>query len=131
MTGDLHPNVAVLQALDWQDLDASKHRIADQFVWHYVNPALPALNGDYHGVDGLKVFFVKLSNSSNGSFQRDHIETRTAGDELVVSQVCNRMALQGRAFEVDAVVVWRIVDGKILEAWDIPAINTVRPAKPG
>ena len=29
--------------------------------------------------------------------------------------------------DVDAVVVWRVVDGQIREAWDIPAVNTVRP----
>jgi len=27
---------------------------------------------------------------------------------------------------IDAIVVWRIVDGRISEAWGIPAINTVR-----
>ena len=27
----------------------------------------------------------------------------------------------------DEFVVWRIVDGRISETWDIPAINTVRP----
>ena len=27
----------------------------------------------------------------------------------------------------DAVVVWRIVAGRLTEAWDIPAVNTARP----
>jgi len=29
--------------------------------------------------------------------------------------------------ETDAVVVWRIVGGRLAEAWDIPAVNTARP----
>jgi predicted SnoaL-like aldol condensation-catalyzing enzyme len=33
----------------------------------------------------------------------------------------------GTEIDFDAIVVWRIVDGRISEAWDIPAINTVRP----
>ena len=37
------------------------------------------------------------------------------------------MSFGGTALDVDAIVVWRIVDGRISEAWDIPAINTVRP----
>lgn len=28
--------------------------------------------------------------------------------------------------EFDAVVIWRVADGKITETWDITAINTVR-----
>jgi len=33
----------------------------------------------------------------------------------------------GTEIDIDAIVVWRIVDGRVSEAWDIPAINTVRP----
>ena len=52
------------------------------------------------------------------------------GDELVVTQVCNSMTLEGKLIEVDAIVIWRVVDSKIAEAWDIPAINTVRNKQP-
>ena len=126
MTEGMHPNMALLKNLNLQDLDACKDIIADDFVWHYVNPRLPELDGDYRGVEGLKAFFAKLDNKSGSSFRRNHVETRTAGDELVVTQVCNCMILEGRSIELDAVVVWRIVDSKIAEAWDIPAINTIR-----
>lgn len=34
------------------------------------------------------------------------------------------MILNDQKLEIDAVVVWRILDGKIKEAWDIPAVNT-------
>ena len=35
------------------------------------------------------------------------------------------MVLEGEQIETDAVVVWRIVEGKIVEAWDIPAVHSV------
>ena len=34
--------------------------------------------------------------------------------------------LEGDTIEFDAVVIWRIVNDKFTEAWDIPAVNTVR-----
>lgn len=129
MTDDTHPNLALLKNLNLQDLDACKIIIADDFVWHYFNPHLPDLEGDHRGVDGLKSFFAKLGEKSDSSFRVSVVDSRTAGDELVVTQVCNRMNLEGSSLEFDAVLVWRIVNGKIAEAWDIPAVNTIRPVE--
>ncbi len=122
----MHPNISLLKNLDLQDLDACKGIFADDFVWHYVNPRIPELDGDYRGVEGLKAFFAKLGNRSGSSFRKNNVEIWPAGDELVVTQVCNSMIFEGRSIEFDAVVVWRIVDNRIAEAWDIPAVNTVR-----
>lgn len=49
------------------------------------------------------------------------------GDELLVAFATNTLSFGGAEIDVDAVVVWRVVDGQIREGWDIPAINTVRP----
>jgi predicted SnoaL-like aldol condensation-catalyzing enzyme len=62
----------------------------------------------------------------NMSVLKKPIDAHPVGDELIITQVCNRMDLEGNTIEVDAVVVWRIVGRKIAEAWDIPAVNTVR-----
>lgn len=138
MTETTHPNLAVLMQLDLQNLDACESIFADDFIWHYFNPMLPDLEGDHLGLEGLKGFFVKLGETTNHSFQVNLVDARPAGDELIVVQVCNRMELEdnailednavldGNAIELDAVVVWRVVDGKIAEGWDIPAVNTVR-----
>ena len=124
-----HPNLSLLATLNLRDLDASKRILADDFVWHYFNRQLPELEGDYHGVDGLKRFFAKLGARSDSSFRVNVVDSRAAGDELVVTQVCNNMNFEGSAMEFDAVVVWRIVNGRIAEAWDIPAVNTIRPVQ--
>ena len=54
------------------------------------------------------------------------IDSRTVGDELVVTQTCNRLTVEGDTIETDVVVVWRIVNGKIAEGWDIPTVYNVR-----
>ena len=42
----------------------------------------------------------------------------------------NTVSFEGTVLDVDAIVVWRVFGGRIHEAWDIPAINTVRPHQP-
>lgn len=128
-TAPSHPNLSLLKQLDIQNLDASRNIIADNFVWHYFNPRLPELHGDYHGIEGLKEFFAKLDEISNGSFQANVTNRSVVGDELVIIQTCNRLALEafeGDTIETNVIVVWRIVNGKIAEGWDIPSVHNVR-----
>ncbi len=127
MTNAIHPNLSIMHRLDIKNLDACADVFAANFVWHYFNPKLPDIEGNYHGVSGLKNFFSKLNETSNGAFQVTPVDIRPVGDELVLVQVCNRLSLDDNPMEFDAVVVWRIVDGKIAEAWDIPAVHSVRP----
>ena len=47
------------------------------------------------------------------------------GDELVVVQTRNSLTLEGQPITIDVVVVWRIVDGRITEVWDIPSAYTL------
>lgn len=129
MAEAVHPNIALLEKLDIQNLDACTNIIAGNFIWHYFNPRLPELEGDYRGIEGLKRFFAKLAQISNGSFQVNVIDARAVGDELVVAQACNRLSLEafeGDTIETDVVVVWRVVNGKIAEGWDIPTAYNVR-----
>ena len=42
-----HPNLALLSKLDIRNLDASAELIAENFVWHYFNPKLLDVEGDY------------------------------------------------------------------------------------
>lgn len=126
MVEEVHPNISLLEKLDIQNLDACANIIAGNFIWHYYNPRLPELQGDYHGIEGFKGFFAKLAEISNGSFQRNVIGARPVGDEQVVVQACNRLAFEGDTIETDVVVVWRVVNGKIAEGWDIPSVYNVR-----
>ena len=110
-------------------MDSCANIIADNFIWHYFNPRLPELEGDYRGIEGFKGFFAKLDEISNSNFQVNVIDARAVGDELVVAQTCNRITLEafeGDTIETNVIVVWRIVNGKIAEGWDIPSVYNVR-----
>ncbi|MDJ0823541.1 MAG: nuclear transport factor 2 family protein [Paracoccaceae bacterium] len=120
-----HPNVALLMQLDLRDLDASAPLFSDDFVWHFYNPKLPDLQGDYHGVDGLKRFFAAMAGKTQGSFNVQPVSVTPVGNELLVVHVRDVMVLEGAPITTDAVVVWRIVNGQIAEAWDIPAVYAV------
>lgn len=121
-----HPNIDVLKRLDLSNTEASAEVIAEGFVWHYFNPELPELHGDYYGIKGFADFFRKIAGTTGGSFKVNVISTIPMGDELVVTHVKDTMTLKGKPMEVDAVVVWSIADGKLQEAWDIPAVHSVK-----
>lgn len=101
---------------------------AEDFVWHFFNYKLPDIRGDYHGLEGLQTFFEKLEVVTGGTFRVKPISIATIGDELVVTHVQDEMVLQNKTVTLDAVVVWRIVNGLILETWDIPSIYNERSA---
>jgi len=114
-----HPNVALLKCLDLRNLAASKGLIAEDVVWHYSNPNLPDMQGDYVGLDGVRSFFEAIAQKSGGTFQIDPMSITAVGDELVVVQSRNTLTFEGRSVTVDVVVVWRIVGGRVVEVWDI------------
>lgn len=123
MTSD-HPNVRLLKKLDLGNLAAMTDLFASDFVWRYFNSELPDMEGDYAGLEGLQRFFGTLAGKSTGTFKVEPMSATAYGDELVVTHVRDTMTMDGRSLSLDALVVWRIVDGKIAEAWDIPAIYT-------
>ncbi|MEO1060780.1 MAG: nuclear transport factor 2 family protein [Actinomycetota bacterium] len=106
---------------------------ADDVVFHYVNPYLPELDGDHHGVEGVKRFFERMTAGNEAGFRVEPASLTPHGEELVVACVTNTVGLQDGVIEVDAVVVWRVVDERVQEVWDIPAVNTIRthPSDPG
>jgi len=122
-----HPNISLFKRLDLRNLSEASDLFAEDFVWHYFNSHLPDLEGDYVGLGGLQAFFEKLGGVTGGTFEVEPISTTPCGDELVVTHVRNRLVVGGAPIEVDAVVVWRIVGGRLAEAWDIPAVNAGRP----
>lgn len=119
-----HPSISILKKFNPANPNTLAEVLAEDFIWHYYNPVLPELEGDYFGLSGLTDFFNRLAGRSKGSFKVNPISITPMGDELVVTHVKDNMNLGGQQIEVEAVVVWRLVDGKIKEAWDIPAVYT-------
>ena len=125
MTAD-HPNLSLIQRLNLRNLADSAELFSEDVVWHFFNPRLPDLQGDYIGLAGIETFFSRLATSTDGTFQVVPVSITAAGDELVVTHSKNRMEFENEPIEVDVVVVWRIVEGRINEVWDIPSIYSPR-----
>ena len=119
-----HPNLVVLRKFDPTNIAGSADILAEDAVWHFFNPKLPDVQGDYVGLKGFQDFFEKIGVRTDGTLKINPISITAVGDELVVAHTKNTMTLEDRHIETDVVVVWRIVDGLITEIWDIPSVNT-------
>lgn len=97
-------------------MDASADLFAEGFIWHYFNPKLPDIEGDYVGVTGLKKFVQGLHGQTAGTFEVEPVNATPIGDELILVHVRNSMQYNGESISIDAAVVWRIVDGQFAEA---------------
>ena len=114
-----HQNVELLNRLDITDLATAGDLFTEDFVWHYFNPNLPELQGDYVGLEGLKAFFRAVGEETRGTFRVEPVSATPVGDELVVVHARDTMTYKDRALAMDVVVVWRIREGRIAEVWDI------------
>lgn len=111
-----HPNISILKKLDTCNLAESADIFAKDFIWHCFNPKLPRIHGEYTGLKGLQDFLKKLETLTSRTFQIEPVSITTIGDELVVTYVKDKMTLENRAIEPDAVIIWRIVNDLIIEA---------------
>ena len=116
-----HPNLALLKQINLQDIASSKDVFTEDVVFHYFNPNLPEMQGDYVGLDGLRAFFTRIGGTSKGTFRVNPVSATAVGDELVMTHTRNTLTLDGTPIETDVAVIWRIVDGRIGEIWDIPS----------
>ena len=125
---ETHPNVAVLMKVDPANIASSADAFAEDVVWHFFNPRLPDIQGDYVGLAGLQDFFAKMAAVTAGTFKVNVVAVTPVGDELLVVQTRNTMTLGNQEVSTDVVVVWRIVDGRIVEVWDIPSVYGAGPS---
>jgi uncharacterized protein len=114
-----HPNIQLLNRLDLRDLASAGDLFAQDVVWHYFNPNLPDLQGDFFGLDGIRTFFQTIGEKTRGTFRVKPVSATAVGDELVVVHARDTLTFQDRSVALDVVVVWRIKDGRIAEVWDI------------
>jgi hypothetical protein len=80
-----HPNMSLVRQFSesiFNNFEGAEEILDRDFVWHYVNPRVRRLEGDYRGLNGVRIFFKNLKNVTDNTFH----------------------------------------DGRIFEAWDIPAI---------
>ena len=79
-----HPNISVLRKFDPENIAGTADIFAEDVVFHFFNPLLPDLHGDYVGRAGIQTFFEKLHLLTGSGFKINLISVTAAGDELVV-----------------------------------------------
>ena len=121
-----HPNISVLKKFNPADPSTAAEVLAEDFIWHYINPELPELEGDYLGLTGLNDFFKRIASRTTDSFKVNPLSIIPLGDEIIITHVKDSMLLNGKQMKIDAVVIWCIIGGKIKEAWDIPVKHTAK-----
>jgi ketosteroid isomerase-like protein len=130
-----HPNVALVrrmgELLATGDLSGAQDYLANDFVWHYINPRLPDVAGDYTGFSGLESLFARIRALSANTFKVEPISAMPFGNEFVVAYARVTLVLKGTAVETNAVTVWRVHENRLREVWDIPAIYSARPQARG
>ncbi|MEP1095889.1 MAG: nuclear transport factor 2 family protein [Cyclobacteriaceae bacterium] len=119
-----HPNLAVLQQFDPTNIAGAADILTEDAVFHYYNPKLPDMQGDYVGLEGFKAFFEEIGKRSKGTFKVNPVFASAVGDELVFVHSMNTLILEDQQTEIDVVVIFRVVEGKITEVWDIPSAYT-------
>jgi len=125
----INKNLILLQRLEKllpHHLEDAQAIIATNFVWHYSNPTLPEITGNYMGLSGLQAFFQKLNLLTQDTFSVKTQQVISVGEDLVVVHISSNMMFSGQSVELDAVIVWQIVGGRITEAWDVPSIFTTK-----
>ena len=121
-----HPNISVLRRFDPANVAGTADVFAEDVIFHFFNPLLPDLHGDYVGRAGIQAFFEKLRLLTGSAHKINPISVTAVGDELVVVHRKQVVIMEDRQIESDVVVVWRIVNGRIVEVWDIPSIHAAR-----
>ena len=119
-----HPNLAILQRFDPRNIAAASDIIAENAVFHYINPKLPDMQGDFVGTKGFQSFFEEIGKRTKGTFRVNPVSASAIGDELVFVHSKNTLVLEDQQIETDVAIIFRILDGKINEVWDIPSVYT-------
>ena len=119
-----HPNLAILQRFDPTNISAASGILSKDAVFHYINPKLPDMQGDFVGLKGFQSFFEEIGKRTKGTFKVNPVFASAIGDELVFVHSKNTLVLENQQIETDVVIVFRILDGKINEVWDIPSVYT-------
>ncbi len=104
------------QALTEINILAGKHLRDGRLSMKGIPPKLRAIADAHLKSKGIEVKVKPISMTA-------------VGDELVVVQTRNTMTLQGQPIAIDVVVVWRFVDGRIAEVWDIPSVYASAAAR--
>lgn len=116
----MHPDAQVVlggfQAFAQGDMAALKEIMADDAVWHA--GARNRFSGDKVGRDSIMELMADISAAATVDNQ---LHSVLADDDHVVVLVNTNATRNGKSFSGDTVFVFHVEDGKVQEAWSVPA----------
>lgn len=128
-----HPNQTVVTQFSesiLNNFEGADQFLDENFVWHYINPRVRELEGDYQGLNGVRFFFKNLRNLTDNTFEIEPVSIVPFGEEFVVTHANLRLTLESKQIETEAIIVWRVHNGRIFEAWDIPSLLSLPAEEP-
>lgn len=97
--------------------------LAGNVVWHFQSP-VPELVAHFEGRDAVMNDWPKmLDEATGGTFKKRLVDVWTVGNDLVVAHVEVEMTIDGVQRKGSSVVVYRVLDGAVIEGFDIPSAS--------
>jgi ketosteroid isomerase-like protein len=118
-----HPNVELLRkgidAFSRGDVDTGRSLWADDVVYHV--PGAGPLAGDHKGKDGVLAYLAKAAELAGGTLRMAEVHDVLANDEHGVALLRFTATRKGRQFTWNQANVYHLRNGKMAEAWALPA----------
>ncbi len=118
-----HPNAELWrkgqEAFSRRDFDSLKEFWAEDIVYHF--PGASHIAGDHRGLQSVLAFFAKLVEMN---VQVAEVHDVLASDEHVVALVRATASRPGKELSFNQANVYNVRDGKVTEAWLLPAEQT-------
>jgi ketosteroid isomerase-like protein len=98
------------------DMEALAELFAEDVVWH--TPGHNPLSGDYQGRDATFASFAREFELSDGTYAVE-LHDVLADDHHTVALLRSTAHRDGKALDMNYVLVFHIGGGKITEAWEL------------
>lgn len=107
-----------LRAFAARDLAALRELFHEELLWHYGGTS--CLAGDYRGLDEVFELFARRAALSHESYRLE-AQQAIANDEFITLIGRTRAKREDASYEDSIVLVYRVENGLVVEAWGHPA----------
>jgi len=117
-----HPNLALIRAFyaarATHDRSAIRRILHPDIAWH--DPYPPPHGGDLKGIESVLADIFDRAGALTGGSTRLELRDAVATREYVAAVVDWRSTLAGRTMTGTELAVYRVVTGRVVEAWFYP-----------
>lgn len=117
-----HPNLEMLRrgmaAFAARDRDALDELFDENLVWHHGGTS--ELAGDYFGTEEVFTLFARRAALTDETY-RVVVESAVANDVFITVLSRAHARIGARSYDDALCSVYRVIDGKLIEAWTLPA----------